>query len=727
MKSRGRTGVGLAAVTTVVACLPILGRGASAATALIPASKDNTLYEESGNLSNGAGPHVYTGKTNTRGKRRAVIAFDVAAHVSAGSTITHAKLTLNHSNDHPAVVTVSLHRLLSNWGEGSSNAGDPGGQGAFAQPGDATWTHAFYPDTLWSVSGGVFTTRISASTQVGLRGPYSWESTPDMVADVQSWLDDPATNNGWILIGNETIGQTATRFESKESFFEAGRPVLRLEFEPLLEVTLTASPSVGIGTLSTNLSAAASGSARGPLNYTFWWNCDDPRTSVTDVMEVCGSIPTPVSGSCSMNENGYKCDGVDDNPLMVSHEYLSPGVFVAKVIAERGGAFSAQDKQTLTVQVPCTSPDDCNDDEACTDDSCVDGGCVHTNTTALCNDGNACTIGDRCSNGACAPVSPLNCDDDNVCTTDGCDPATGCYHVGTDARPCEDGNACTVGDTCDGGTCRPGTSAPNCDDGNLCTDDSCSVPTGCVHTNNTAPCSDGNACTTGDTCEGATCRPGTPIPNCAAFVDLIAPQDGTQFFPDSDPPSFVWTKGGHALFRVAWSSTESASARVTSGIWRDADNYLPSRNVWVRILKLGLSSGTISWRVSVKDGRTVSSSPSFHILLAPAQAATISTPAPGASFSASAPPPSFSWISNSNSGFRIVFSAFEDLRAPKVVLGGPYSNHTTTFTPTAKQWKGIYTAIAKRSQGGTVYFAVGARDAVGRTTGSLVRSFTLSP
>src|SRR5256885_13183475 len=61
--------------------------------------------------------------------------------------------------------------------------------------------------------------------------------------------------------------------------------------------------------------------------------------------------------------------------------------------------------------------------------------------------------------------------------------------------------------TCGGGACLPG-AALNCDDSNPCTDDSCDPGTGCVHVNNTAPCSDGNACTTGDTCGGGSCQAG---------------------------------------------------------------------------------------------------------------------------------------------------------------------------------------------------------------------------
>ena len=85
----------------------------------------------------------------------------------------------------------------------------------------------------------------------------------------------------------------------------------------------------------------------------------------------------------------------------------------------------------------------------------------------------------------CVPDAPLQCMDGNPCTDDTCDPVVGCVHVNNTA-PCDDGNSCTTGDTCSGGTCRPG-GPTNCDDGNCCTIDGCNPATGCVHTTNTTP------------------------------------------------------------------------------------------------------------------------------------------------------------------------------------------------------------------------------------------------
>src|SRR5262249_57973821 len=94
-----------------------------------------------------------------------------------------------------------------------------------------------------------------------------------------------------------------------------------------------------------------------------------------------------------------------------------------------------------------------------------------------------------------------------LCSHDTRVPATGRAHT-NNAVPCDDGNPCTTGDACGGGTCNGGP-ATNCDDGNPCTDDSCKPATGCLHTNNTGPCEDRNPPTTRGTSRGANCPPPT--------------------------------------------------------------------------------------------------------------------------------------------------------------------------------------------------------------------------
>jgi len=98
-------------------------------------------------------------------------------------------------------------------------------------------------------------------------------------------------------------------------------------------------------------------------------------------------------------------------------------------------------------------PVDCDDGNECTTDGCDRSqGCWHTSNSLSCDDGDACTMGDTCADGACVGGRARDCDDGNECTTDSCDRAWGCMHS-PNSLPCDDGDACTVGDTCTDGAC----------------------------------------------------------------------------------------------------------------------------------------------------------------------------------------------------------------------------------------------------------------------------------
>ncbi|MCB9849990.1 MAG: hypothetical protein H6817_04725 [Phycisphaerales bacterium] len=225
----------------------------------------------------------------------------------------------------------------------------------------------------------------------------------------------------------------------------------------------------------------------------------------------------------------------------------------------------------------CTFHSQCDDGNACTADFCNSGTCQHipTGEGGGCDDGDTCTVNDACSNGACIgeavpgcvsctmdsecddgypctvdtcnlttfvceysdSMSGLSCDDGDACTTaDVCDGSGGCAGIPTDCSgldsvctmgacnattgacevvpasngaACDDGNPCTVGDVCVAGTC---TSTPlNCDDGNPCTADAC-VAGACQQTPLTGnACTDGDSCTVSDVCDAGGSCTGIPV------------------------------------------------------------------------------------------------------------------------------------------------------------------------------------------------------------------------
>ncbi len=100
-------------------------------------------------------------------------------------------------------------------------------------------------------------------------------------------------------------------------------------------------------------------------------------------------------------------------------------------------------------------------------------------------------------------ASTEECDDGNAIDGDCCSSTCQLEALGA---PCDDQNACTTADSCNGtGGCLSGPPLP-CDDGDTCTIDTCSPSSGCLHVNGTPPCDYSTGCTT-----AARCAPVAPL------------------------------------------------------------------------------------------------------------------------------------------------------------------------------------------------------------------------
>ncbi len=202
-------------------------------TVELSAAKDNTLYESSiGASSNGAGQGIFAGRTNNNRLRRALVQFDIASAIPAGSTIESVEMTLSVTRTVTQVQPFTVHRVTSDWGEGGSDASANEGQGGTAEAGDATWIHTFSPGQTWQTPGGDFVSVASTQLNVQGNGAITWPSTDSLVADVQGWVDNPATNFGWIVRGDEVEQKSAKRFGSRENTTESARPMLVITFTP---------------------------------------------------------------------------------------------------------------------------------------------------------------------------------------------------------------------------------------------------------------------------------------------------------------------------------------------------------------------------------------------------------------------------------------------------------------------------------------------------------------
>ena len=191
---------------TVLAVTLMTALGCAGATSAIAGiinltpTKDNTLYEydpAEGDHSNGAGFHFFAGENAMGELRRGVLAFDVAGSIPPGSTITAVSLSMNMSMTPAGAVTVELHKLLADWGEGTSHAPMGEGDGAPATPNDATWRHRFFDSVFWTTQGGDFSPTVSASQSVGGIGHTRGVQLRWLRMCNHGWTTRPVTLAGW--------------------------------------------------------------------------------------------------------------------------------------------------------------------------------------------------------------------------------------------------------------------------------------------------------------------------------------------------------------------------------------------------------------------------------------------------------------------------------------------------------------------------------------------------
>ncbi len=218
-----------ASITCVIA---LCATPAGGTTVTVGSIADATLISDPDGYQYalGAAYQIYAGRVGEQGLstlRRGLIRFDFST-IPAGSTITSVQLKLYMSATQGATHNISLHRSQQSWGEGASFAF--GGGGAPAQPGDATWVNRFFPGEPWTTPGGNYEAIASATKSVGGIAWYTWATSARLVSDVQGWINTPASNYGWFVIGNETILQSVKRFDSRNS--TVNQPQLIVTYNP---------------------------------------------------------------------------------------------------------------------------------------------------------------------------------------------------------------------------------------------------------------------------------------------------------------------------------------------------------------------------------------------------------------------------------------------------------------------------------------------------------------
>jgi len=213
-------------------------------------SADAELREITPLLSFGSGTTMVSGglgsnQGNTR--RRALFRFDLAEAIPSGATITSAELTVQVVQmlpPSPASSNFELHRLLRPWSEATTS-----------------WTWADNPNSAWDGAGasaaGDAVASASATVAISGLGQYIFNSTPELVADVQLWADDPESNAGWLLRSNTEAPFTARHFGTREVAARAASLTVEYELQTALEPVTIGGVTMQDGALSFSFEAQA--------------------------------------------------------------------------------------------------------------------------------------------------------------------------------------------------------------------------------------------------------------------------------------------------------------------------------------------------------------------------------------------------------------------------------------------------------------------------------------
>ena len=219
---------------SLAACSAALSAQTLGAT--LVAGADTTLYENStGSVANGGGQGIFVGRTggSNNSRRRALIQFDIASTVPAGSIVIGAQLELfvaQSSASQP--INVDAHRVQQSWSEGSVVAPGGGGSGGAAAAGESTWIHRDYPNVFWNTPGGDFAATPNFSFDMPTSGVVLCDSLAGLVSDVQDMVDNPSTNFGWLLKTDEAQSSTARRLSSREALGSGVVPRLNIFYLP---------------------------------------------------------------------------------------------------------------------------------------------------------------------------------------------------------------------------------------------------------------------------------------------------------------------------------------------------------------------------------------------------------------------------------------------------------------------------------------------------------------
>ncbi len=473
----------------VLAATIVVGLSVASEAAVItiqPSSQDAYVRQDRPNQLFGSGTTnrriIIQSSTPNPRIRRGLVQFDLSI-IPQFSGINSATLEIYKPVNATATRTHGVHRIDDGWLQSTVKWN--------TQP-----AHQASPSDTEVIAGGTGTAGFKSFT---------------VTSDVQGFVNAPTSNHGWMVRDQaETTDNDDVPYISREEDNipeQPNRPKLVIDFDA--PSCNTNADCVDTNPCSVNERCTSGFCVVDPLN------CDDSDACTDDICDPSQGCLHPV-GECN---DGFDCTidsctpqgGCVNTP--VDAACTAEGCAVGTCVADPDD----EDVDPVTgCIVTSINPDGtpCNPDtNQCTDDECLAGVCTHPNATA----GTDCDGWRRVYAGhgvrwkrnvrgrrptVCTPLS--QCHDAGVCDT-----GTGlCSNPpkGSGAT-CNDSDACTQTDECNGaGTCV-GSNAVICTPLSQCHDAGvCDSGTGLCSNppkGSGATCNDSNACTQTDECNGA--------------------------------------------------------------------------------------------------------------------------------------------------------------------------------------------------------------------------------
>jgi len=322
----------------------------------------------------------------------------------------------------------------------------------------------------------------------------------------------------------------------------------------------------------------------------------------SDVVERCANVVCEALDQCHAPGVCDPKTGICSNPIKPNGSSCDDGNKCTRTDFCNAGTCVGGNAIT------CTASDQCHEAGTCDPATGECSNPAKADNTP-CDDGDKCTLVDSCQRGICVASASVTCTAVDQCHVAGiCDPTSGCSNpTKADDSPCDDGDKCTQSDSCRSGSCV-GTNPVTCAAIDQChLAGTCDPTTGkCPNPKrpDDTPCNDGNQCTESDTCQAGVCR-GRPL----CVLSYHNDDASTGLHPNENvlTPANVTASRFGKLYSVPLDGQVYAqplyvaNVNITVGTNKSLHDVVYVATQHDSLYAIDAGTGTVLWQVSFLD------------------------------------------------------------------------------------------------------------------------------